>query len=667
MSVVNNLQIWGVVTAANVAQSNDLTSGAFVIDGGVAIKKNLNVGGDFRARATTPSTSVSTGAAVVDGGLGVALALNVGGAATLSGGVLTQSISKADPLLPLDICISQTGAVHVGAQDGSAAGSLSVGFNDASTTTGTGALVVKSGGLGVFGAANVGGVLKSWDTTASTDALTGSIVAAGGLGVSGRINAAGRVSVLDATASTSPSTGALVVSGGAGVGGALHVAGQVSVADATNSSSVSTGSVVTAGGLGVALDAYVGGILRVTDLTNATDLTTGALVVSGGVAIVKNVFIGGNLTVSGTTTSIDTSQTTIRDPFYGCGTGNAADVTDLGLWMRYVDVVGPTTKYAGLFRDVGTVGKPFTFFQECTDDFEGGGGGPATYVLADIVAKAAGFSGSLTVTDATASSSPSTGSIVTAGGLGVTGAVHVGGRLFAEDTTDATSVSDGSVVVSGGLSLAKSLFAGDRVIVASTANATSITDGALRVDGGISVADDIYSGGRFTSTDATASTSSTTGALVLAGGAGIGGDLHVAGSVVANNVTADSLTVNSLIVGSVATIIVDDNASAGAIKFDGAGDFAVASQPERYIYCNNTPTQGAVTVTLPAITASGQLVFVSKVGATNGGSSNVTITASGADKVDDASLTTLVLNQQYQRVTLVSFKPVSGDSVWLIQ
>ena len=96
--------------------------------------------------------------------------------------------------------------------------------------------------------------------------------------------------------------------------------GTVAVSDTTQASSASTGSVTTAGGIGVAKNAYVGG----------------------------NLNVAGNLTISGTTTTVSSTNLEVTDPLIYIGTGNSANVNDLGLVGHFDN---GTYQHTGLVRD----------------------------------------------------------------------------------------------------------------------------------------------------------------------------------------------------------------------------------------------------------------------------------------------------------------------------
>jgi hypothetical protein len=88
--------------------------------------------------------------------------------------------------------------------------------------------------------------------------------------------------------------------------------------------------------------------------TESSSSTTGALRVSGGIGLVGNMNVGGNITINGTITvagggsSVSTTTLTVSDPMIVMGSGNSADIIDLGFYGTYTS---SGTKYAGLVRD----------------------------------------------------------------------------------------------------------------------------------------------------------------------------------------------------------------------------------------------------------------------------------------------------------------------------
>lgn len=124
----------------------------------------------------------------------------------------------------------------------------------------------------------------------------------------------------------------------------------------------------------------------------------------------------------------------------------------------------------------------------------------------------------LTSTSSTESTSISTGSINTSGGIGCVKSIYAGSRITSDSTTEATTTLNGSIQTDGGLSVVKSIYAGGRITTDDITDATNTTDGSIQTDGGLSVAKAIYAGGSIKSINATQSTSTTTGSLLSSGG-----------------------------------------------------------------------------------------------------------------------------------------------------
>lgn len=94
-----------------------------------------------------------------------------------------------------------------------------------------------------------------------------------------------------------------------------------------------------------------------------------------------------------------------------------------------------------------------------------------------------GLSGILTSTNTTDSSSVSTGSIVSSGGLGLAKNAYIGGLLRITDTTDSTSVSTGSFNTLGGLSITKACWIGTTLNVNTPVLGTSYGELNVRSSG----------------------------------------------------------------------------------------------------------------------------------------------------------------------------------------
>jgi Collagen triple helix repeat (20 copies) len=133
------------------------------------------------------------------------------------------------------------------------------------------------------------------------------------------------------------------------------------------------------------------------------------------------------------------------------------------------------------------------------------------------------MSGALSITNATASSSPTTGALVVAGGVGIGGQINGGEEIWSMWGVYRFLDSTRFLWWNGPESRF-ALVGGPLNINSSTAS-TSSTTGALTVAGGVGV------GGSLNINSSTASTSPTTGALTVAGGVGVGGSLTVGADI----------------------------------------------------------------------------------------------------------------------------------------
>jgi hypothetical protein len=175
------------------------------------------------------------------------------------------------------------------------------------------------------------------------------------------------------------------------------------------------------------------------------------------------------------------------------------------------------------------------------------------------------FGGNLVAAATTSSTNTTTGALVVTGGVGVSGAMFVGGALDAASLqntpigsttrssgafttltsngattftvgTASTSTTTGALVVTGGVGVSGAIYNGGihqstgNIVAAATTTSTSTTTGAIVSRGGLGVAGAAYVGGIVDIVNNTQATSTTTGALQVDGGAAIGGNLFIAGS-----------------------------------------------------------------------------------------------------------------------------------------
>ncbi|AGH31260.1 hypothetical protein OLNG_00189 [Ostreococcus lucimarinus virus OlV5] len=202
------------------------------------------------------------------------------------------------------------------------------------------------------------------------------------------------------------------------------------------------------------------------------------------------------------------------------------------------------------------------------------------------------------VTDATTSSSKTTGALKVAGGVGIVGPLFGANANLEDveadsvnvtDTTVATNKTSGALQVAGGVGVSGALFGAnanledveaDSVNVTDTTVATNKTSGALQVAGGVGVSGALYGANAnledveadsVNVTDTTVATNKTSGALQVAGGVGVSGALYGAAA------TFDDLTVD----GTTLTVDTGNNRVGIGMNnpgyaLDVTGDFNVS-------------------------------------------------------------------------------------------
>jgi hypothetical protein len=188
------------------------------------------------------------------------------------------------------------------------------------------------------------------------------------------------------------------------------------------------------------------------------------------------------------------------------------------------------------------------------------------------------FTTPVTTTDTTDSTSTATGSIITAGGIGIAKSVYMGGKLHVTDSTQSTTINTGCIQATGGVGIVKNLHVGGTVHVTDTTNTTTGLDGSLFTNGGLGVAKSLYVAGL------TASSSHTTGALIVTGGAGIGGDVQMQ--------TGGKLVTNSIQGGNSGSFYLTGSDFSSLYSYDAPTVQVVMGQANNdYLISDSTSTQ----------------------------------------------------------------------------
>jgi hypothetical protein len=674
IEVTNLARFNGNVIAANTVYitnttaSDQYTDGALVVTGGVGIGGNVNVYGNITTATgniITTSSGIFYGA--IDTGFGAVYA-GVPSGYTVLPNTITQFTANADTYAQINFQNINGGssastdfvATANNGTDGSHYINMGINsntYNDpefSAFVANDGYLYVRGdeeGGNLVVGTATLGGDIKfiSGGTdaanivavmhaknTQSTSATTGTFVVTGGTGISqnltvgGLTRSSGNIVAASGTTSDSTTTGALVVVGGAGVSGNLNIGSKLNVtgatvlsstldvtgittfgaavinngnivaASGTTSTNTTTGALVVAGGAGVSGSLNIGdttSIAGITSVTNATASTTsanGALVVTGGAGVGGNLNVGGSvvitgdLTVQGNTTTLNTS---------------VLDVEDLNITVAKGAASAAAANGAGLTVDGASATLLYT---SATDSWN---------INKQLIGTGAQFA------NTTVSTSPVTGALVVAGGVGI------GGDLYAYKvnathgnitTLAVTSgFSSGNAAITGaqtyigtGSTLIANVYAGTGYFTnlstpnlsVATGNFTTLyatnfsTPNAQIVNSTVS--------GILTVSNTTTSTDRVTGAVQVSGGVGIAGTLNAGNATFAsiNNtpignatpaaatfttaVTTGVLISAGNIVGNSGT--VSDSTSTGALVLSGIGGLGVGGK----VYTGDTITAG---------------------------------------------------------------------------
>ncbi len=143
----------------------------------------------------------------------------------------------------------------------------------------------------------------------------------------------------------------------------------------------------------------------------------------------------------------------------------------------------------------------------------------------------------------TDSTTTSTGSITTAGGIGA--AKNIWGlNVNSAGTTDSTTTSTGSITSAGGIAAAKNIW-GLNVNSAGTTDSTTTSTGSITSAGGIAAAKNIY-GLNLNSAGTTDSTTTSTGSITSAGGIGVAKAVNIGTTLGVVGITTTAECVSSL-------------------------------------------------------------------------------------------------------------------------
>jgi len=196
-----------------------------------------------------------------------------------------------------------------------------------------------------------------------------------------------------------------------------------------------------------------------------------------------------------------------------------------------------------------------------------------------------------------------TGSLITAGGIGVSGKSYFGMAVHVVDTEDSVDTKTGAVIISGGASIAKDLNIGQDtdingiLYLNSTVDSTDTTSGALIIEGGAVINKNLVVTGKIINTTETdiktlritstvQSTSTDSGSLVVSGGVGIANSITVGGKCTFNDLTIEK---GALVIHDTTD---STNTNTGALLINGGCSIMKSMYVGNNLYVTNDMTVG---------------------------------------------------------------------------
>lgn len=347
---------------------------------------------------------------------------------------------------------------------------------------------------------------------------------------------------------------------GLGVQKNLNInAKSVKCINTNDSTSTDSGALQVLGGVGIAKNLHVGGNiygtlsttnLTLTSTTNSTSTDSGALQVLGGAGIAKNLYVGGEITMpSKTANSIIVNGGTNGKYITDNSDANASK-------LKVVSPDGTKLTQVAVAQDYN-VGQIYT----TAGSLELWGDG---WKCLDMNTSAINASYKFAVKDTTDATNHLSGSLTTAGGVGISKKLYVGDGV---DVTGQSNFTTSNVAIPqiqikysnlhtatllvnnlGGLQINAPLniVTGNRFVVTATDDSIGYNSGGIQTLGGIGIKKSLYAVSTIHSdasvdapyisaTSTEDATNTTTGSLRVAGGAGIAKNLYVGGSVAIRN------------------------------------------------------------------------------------------------------------------------------------
>ena len=416
----------GVVSIVNNTASTTVSSGALLVTGGVGVVGQVTAG---TVSATTLTGTLSSAAQPNVTSLGTLTSLTASG--TITGGNLTTAgIVTGVTLAGTLSTVAQPNVTSLGTLTSlTSSGAIVISNATASTSTVSGALRV-AGGIGVVGQVTAATVLATTLTGTLSTAAQATVTS---LGTLTGLTTSGDLVITSATASSSTTTGALRVAGGIGVVGQVS-AGTISATTLTGT--LSTAAQLNVTSLGTLTGLTSSGAVTITNTNAATSSTTGALTITGGLGVSGDMWSSRNNWTDGT----QVYRTFFANTVTGIGFDNSITAVTSARFNFLSS--GATGAYSTETRHYA-FGIPGGANQESlsmTYSSTGGtitslaSGSGVTRSLTIYGGTVFNTDGTLSITNATAATTTTTGALRVSGGVGISGALHAAGEISSRTT-----------------------------------------------------------------------------------------------------------------------------------------------------------------------------------------------------------------------------------------
>ena len=627
----------------NTTDSTLPTLGSFITAGGAGVKKNLSIGAEMRVYdITTPFGAYTS---MWHNGTSTYFASSVASR--------TMAISASFDLFRVDSTIT-------------------------STTISTGSFIAK-GGAGIADNLCVGKEIRAFDITTPFSAYsrfwqngTTSYLSCSAASRTLDVNANfSQVKLNGTTTSTTPTSGALITAGGAGIKENLCVGAEARLFDITTP--FTAYSRIWQNGTTTYLDCSAASrtfdinahfdVVKINATTSSSSTTTGALVITGGLGVDGYTHIGGQLNAHSylklyDITAPKTAYTSIHhngtETFITCDA--AARTLDIGanFQMLLVNSTRASSEtYSGAIVTYGGIGlagnlcvgaearmfditTPFTAYSRIWQN------GTSTYLDCSAASRTLDLStnwAQVKLNNTTDSTTPITGSIITAGGAGIkknlcvgaemqlfdmatpftahTRIYHQGDKTFLTCSTalqylyidvnftqvwitgasSGTDPTHGALIVAGGIGVAENLCVGAEIrafdiTTPFTAYSRIWHNGTSTYIDCTAAARTLVAGSNFSQVKLNGTTTSTTptsGALITAGGAGVAENLCVGAEMRAFDITAPKTAYSRIWQNGTSTYI---DCTAAARTLDVGVNFSQVKL--NGTTTSTTPTSGAL-------------------------------------------------------------------------